>query len=179
MLNDLHVLFDECEEQRKQLLEAAASLDASQLAYRPREGVWSLAEELHHLVLVDQEIVRRASRPEEMADLIREFRRQKRGVPFWLVRLILRLDIRVPVPVDSVLPRPDQSLSTLATQWEQARKQMRCLLEAVDDARLPFVVHPVCGPFTPAQTLRFLLIHGQYHQRHMHRVRSSRTFPRR
>lgn len=177
MLNDLQALFDQCERQRMQILETVADLTASQLAFQPRPGVWLLLEEVHHLTLVEQEVVRLASDPDRVVRLAQQFEQQRRRVPFVLVWLILRCGIRVPVPIDSVLPTPDQSLSTLTTQWEKARVQIRSLLEALEDPHLPFAVHPVCGPLTPAQVLRFLLVHGHYHRRHMHRLRSARLFP--
>jgi uncharacterized damage-inducible protein DinB len=178
MLNNLQVLFDRCERQRKQMLQRVAGLNASQLTYQPCQGVWSLIEELHHLTLVEQVIVRLASHPEVVARQAQKFKQEHRGVPFVVVWLILRCGIRVPVPVESVLPTRDHSLSTLTRQWEQAREQIRSSLEAVEDSYRPFAVHPVCGPFTPAQALRFLLVHSDYHRRHMHRLRCARTFPR-
>jgi uncharacterized damage-inducible protein DinB len=178
MLNNLQVLFDRCESQRQQMLHRVADLNASQLAHQPCQGMWSLLEELHHLTLVEQEIVRLASHPERVVRQAQQFKQQKRGVPFVVVWLILRCGIRVAVPVESVLPTRDQSLPALIMQWEQAREQIRCALEAVEDPHRPFAVHPVCGPFTPAQVLRFLLVHGDYHGRHMRRLRCARTFPR-
>lgn len=178
MLENLRVLFDRCETQRKQMLQMAAHLNASQLAYQPRQGVWSLLEELHHLTLTEQEIVRQASHPERVVRQSQQFKQLYHGVPFVVVWLILRCGIRVPVPIDSVLPAPDQSLPTLTRQWEQIRTQMRSLLESVENAHRPFAVHPVCGVLTPTQVLSFLLVHGHYHWQHMQRLCCARTFPR-
>lgn len=169
MLKKLQVLFDRSERQRQSLLKQATGMNAAQLAFQPGAGEWSLLEHLHHLTLTDQELIRLASRPKLVARLAREHKRQ---VPFGVVWLVLRCGIRVPVPVDSVLPLPDQSLPILTVQWEQARSQIRQMLEALPPSQLhqPFVVHPVCGALTPVQLLHFTLAHGHYHLRRVSKI---------
>lgn len=177
MLESLQVQFDLCEHQRAQMLDMAADWSDAQLVYRPRNDAWCLLEELHHLALVDAETVRLASQPESAARVTQPMGKQPRRVPFFVVWLVMRCGIRVPVPVESVLPNLDQSLAEVAAQWELSREQLRSLLAAVEDIRLPFVIHPVCGPITAAQTLRYSLAHGQYHWRHMAAIRRGRSFP--
>ena len=179
MLKPLEVLFERYEAQRKQMLQMAAEWNDPQRSYQPRKEAWSLLEELHHLTLTDQEVVRLAASPEMVTQQALEFKKRSHGVPFFVVMLILRCDIRVPVPTERVMPKPGQPLSTLTLQWEQAREQLRRLLETItpENSHLPFAVHPVCGAFTPEQVLKFLLEHGHYHERHMHRLRLASGFP--
>lgn len=170
MLNNLQVLFDRSEQQRHSLLQQAEGLNADQLSFQPKASEWSLMEHIHHLTLTEQELAHQASHPKLVARLAKE---QKGRVPFGVVWLILRCGIRVPVPVDSVLPLPGQSLPLLTAQWEQARSQIKQLLEAlpVAQSHQPFAIHPVCGALTPAQILQFTLAHGHYHLRQMQRLR--------
>lgn len=178
MFSNLRLLLERCETQRKQVLLTVADLNCSQLTYLPNGGAWSLLEELHHLVLVEQETVLLASHPEDVIRLSCEFKRQRRAVPFVVVWLIMRCGIRVPVPTTRVLPTRDQSLSVLITQWDQARSQLISLMEAVEDQHLPFAVHPTCGPLRAEQVLRFLLVHTDYHARRIHRLCNSRKLPK-
>ena len=171
MINDLQRLFDRCENVREMKLQSVSDFSASQLAFQPGVGEWSMLENLHHLVLTDEEIVRLASDPEAVAHQTEAFKREQSGVPFPVVWLIMRLGIRVPVPVESVIPSNHRSLSALIAQWRDARERMRAILEDVEDTRSPFAVHPVCGAFNSAQTLQFLLAHDGYHFRHMNRLR--------
>ena len=177
MLPNLQGLFNRAESQRQQLLQQAEGLSEAQLAFQPAASEWSLLEHLHHLTLTDQEIARQASHPKAVLRLAKQ---QGKRVPFGVVWLLLRSGIRVPVPVDSVLPAPGQSLPTLMGQWDEARGQMQQLLEALNEEKAlqPFAMHPVSGPLTPDQVLRFTLAHGQYHLRCMRHIRHARAFPK-
>ena len=177
MLPKLQGLFDRVEMQRQKLLRQAEGLNKAQLAFQPAAGEWSLLEHLHHLTLTDQEIIRQASHPKAVLRLAKQ---QERRVPFGIVWLVLRSGIRVPVPIDSVLPTPGQTLLSVSAQWDEARGQMRQILGALNEeqARQPFAMHPVSGPLTPAQVLRFTLAHGHYHLRRMRHIRHAPAFPK-
>lgn len=176
MLPKLQGLFDRAEMQRQRLLQQAEGLSEAQLAFQPAAGEWSLLEHLHHLTLTDQEIARQASHPNAVLRLAKQ---QEKRVPFGIVWLVLRSGIRVPVPVDSVLPTPGQNLPMLTAQWDETRGQMRQTLMALNEeqARQPFAIHPVSGPLTPAQVLHFTLAHGHYHLKRMQSIRHTRAFP--
>ena len=176
-MKDLQRLFDRCESQRERMLQGISNLSPSQLAFQPGVGEWSMLENIHHLVLTDEEIVRLASDPKAVVRQTEAFKRGRSGVPFAVVWLILRLGIRVPVPLESVIPSNSHSIPALIAQWRQVRERMRAMFEDVEDLCSPFAVHPVCGALNAVQTLQFMLVHDGYHFRLMNRLRHARSFP--
>ena len=170
--------FDRLCAQRKSILEQFAGLSESQLNFRHNPEDWSLLEELHHLVLVDTQILIQIENP----TLVTKMAKQKSKIPYFIVMAVLRSGIRVPVPNNDerLLPQPGQSLSTLVNEWKVTLDKIQGQLEALSGERIhsPFMVHPMCGGIKPAPFIYFLMAHDGYHLRNIKRTKRSKSLPK-
>ena len=158
------------EVQRKAILKLYEGKSEHQLNYRTSPDSWSMLDELHHLVLVDHQIVAQCTHPL----LVKKMAQKKARVPYFVVLLVLRSGIRVPVPNNDerLMPKPGQSLTGLIEERHSAQEKIKTQLASVshEDLTSPFMVHPVCGGINPANFITFLMAHDTYHFRNLKRL---------
>ncbi len=176
MLPSLQSQFDALEHRRHNLLAELERHTPEQRSFQPEPGAWSLAEVAHHLLLVEQGVLRVLSDAERAPPGPRRIRD-------WIgsaaARLVFALGIRVKVPVRGVRPKAGVPLEEIRQQWDDTRAAVAGYLEGTTEATLrrPVLRHPVSGPMDVLQGLIFLTRHFDHHLRQVARIRRAAAFP--
>lgn len=156
------------------------SLSEAQLRFRPTANSWSIAEVAHHLLQVEREVVKAASKSGV------ERRGRKRSPANWagyvafLAVVHLHARVRVPRAVaDRVTPAADPEMDRIWSEWSDVRARLRQYLETVGEANLREMafMHPIIGPTMTKGMVPFLLKHFSHHMRQVERIRWSPGFP--
>lgn len=175
MLPILRSRFDELERQRRALNAQLSAFTPAQIAFRPGDRSWSIADVVQHLILVEegtlQFLTKKPPRPDNRSMLKR--------MRFPIFKLLAGLDLRVKVPVPSVIPTGHWTLGELATRWDSVRAKYERYLESVTESQLPMLVfkHAFAGPVTIVGVLDVLRLHTVHHQHQLRRIRSANGFP--
>lgn len=160
---------------RQELMAEADRLTAEQLTFRPAPNAWSALDVIEHLVKVEEAIASRV-RPREPRRLVEAVRAK---AALGIMTVLFALRGRVKVPIQAILPLGGVTLHDLATRWEVAQAALRERLEQFGpgDWSRPMMRHPLIGPLTPAEGLRFIYRHMGHHRRQMERCLAHRTAP--
>ena len=176
MLPILRSRFDELERQRRVLLQRLLAHTPAQLAFHPAPGVWSLAQLIQHLVLVEEGTLmfleKKAPRPASSRTLRDRLK--------WAVfSRVSPLPVRVKTPTDLVVPRAEATVEALVQRWDAARVRLAEYLERVDDAALPLIVfkHAIGGPLPILETLDFVGLHIRHHEHQIRRIQAAPGWP--
>lgn len=181
MLPALRTGFDTLSRKRTSFEAQTRALSEVQLRFRPDEGSWSIAEVAHHLLHVEREITRAASKPGV------ERRRRRRTAREWVGYLIflavVHLHARIKVPekvAKLVTPSANPDMDQLWLDWTDLHAKLAGYLETVreDDLELMAFRHPIMGPTSVKGMLSFFLSHFDHHMRQVRRIRRSPDFPR-
>lgn len=176
MLPTLQARFDALEERRRALLDELRGGAPAQLRFRPSPDAWSPLAVAHHLVRVEQEVLRSLRDPAQAHPRSPGVRDRVGALVVWAV---FRLGVRVRVPVRGVRPDPEPSLNQVERGWSETRPALRAYLAGVGEADRSAAVfrHPIGGPLTAEETLRFLTRHWDHHLRQLRRIRAAPGFP--
>jgi len=154
---------DAFERERRALLAAVAGVGEMRLRVRPREGVWSLAEVIEHLVVAEREVLQGLPSPGELVMRRRGLRDRLRHR---IVLFVLRRGFTVPVPSPTMTPEGGREPAELAAMWDENQAWLRAYLEATDGADGGAVFsHPVSGPIGVADTVNLIRTHLRSHLR--------------
>jgi hypothetical protein len=82
---------------------------------------------------------------------------------------VMRQDVEVDVPHESIEPRGQFGLETLIQRWDDIREKMHALLDSIGPGREGDMVylHPYGGPLNVTEALAFMEVHFDNHARHM------------
>src|SRR5437868_12941320 len=140
---------------------------------RPKEGGWSRAEIVEHLVRSEGGMVTALAKPPS-PDRPRSFPRGQ-GLRFLGLRAALRMGIRIKAPVESLLPTGELSWHAILSRWEEQRRAMEEWLLGVDPGILhdPRFRHPIVGWLTVPQALIFAADHIGHHLQQLGRLERS------
>ena len=168
--------FAALERRRQALLGELETLGDSALSFRPAPGTWSILEVVHHLVLLEQGILRAVQDEPAQPRRRRNLRERVGCAAVWLV---FKLGLRVKIPTNRVRPQPGLPLSRLEQEWAASRASLEAYLDSAP-ASMPSETmfrHPIGGPMNVEQTLLFLTRHFDHHRRQISRIRRSGAFP--
>lgn len=165
------------ERQRSALLERMDAFTDAQHAFQPAPESWSLAGVVQHLVLVEEAMVRNGRRQAATRPAWVSLRSRLKGR---LVLTVLARDVRVRVPVPTVIPQEHVPIATLGPRWAAARADLVAYLEGLPGpgwARTAFF-HPRTDWITAMGGLRLFEAHCAHHLRQIDRITASESFPR-
>jgi len=147
---------------RLALLDDLANLNDDQLRRKPGPGEWSILQIVQHLVLAERDVMQYLPEPKE---LIARKRNLRARIFYVVVTLILRWNIRVPVPAKDMVPDGNTSLSELRQQWDKNLRWFRGYLDSLEPEDLKRAVfsHPVAGPLTAPQAGKLAQLHFDAH----------------
>ena len=168
--------YDRLERQRIALLERLDGFTDAQHAFRPEATSWSLADVVHHLILVEETFVGhgRAQAESRPPRVTLDARVKER-----LILSVLARDVRVRTPSPAVVPHGHVPIVLLGARWIAARGELRdylALLSGPAWARTAFF-HPRTGWITAAGGLRVLEAHARHHLRQIDRILVAPGFP--
>jgi hypothetical protein len=149
---------------RQKLLRTVSQIAPERYSQRPAEGEWSVAENVHHLCLVEQRVIKELesaiARPPQRVGFLR------RLIPTSIitVRLIRVKASKSMTPLDA--PARDLAIENLA----QTRNNLKalCATHGVDRLRNLIFKHPVLGEIDGVATVSFV---GYHEQRHYKQIR--------
>jgi hypothetical protein len=149
-------------------------LSPDQLLYRPQPGRWSIAENVEHLVVVENRVVGAIDKLlQEPADL------SKQPAAFdaeliWQVGTVVE-PLQAP---DRALPALRWPAETLLQEFKAARRHTRDFTSATaGDLRHHFIPHPFFGELDCYQWLLVIGAHCNRHSAQSEAVKACRSFP--
>jgi hypothetical protein len=148
---------------------AAVPLDAGQR--RPPSGVWSPAEIVAHLAIVEGKVGRLLARLLDQAGPLPPRGDALSALTSLDQYRLLDRSIRVPGP-ESVQPSPTANLTVAMAELEQARRGLQALLARADglDTERISAPHPLLGPLKFEQWMVFLAQHEARHTAQLREV---------
>jgi hypothetical protein len=123
------------------------------------------------MVLAEQGVMQYLPEPEELIDRKRGLRAR---IFYVVVLLILRWNIRVPVPSKGMVPDGNTSLSELRQQWDVNMRWFREYVDSLEPEDLKRAVfsHPIAGPLTGPQAGKLAQYHFEAHLRQIKKVKA-------
>ena len=171
MIAELRNEFEMYDRTRRALLDDLAILNDEQIRRKPGPKEWSILQIVQHMVLAEQGVMQYLPEPEELIDRKRGLRAR---IFYVVVLLILRWNIRVPVPSKRMVPDGNTSLSELRQQWDENMRWFRAYLDSSgpDDLKRAVFSHPVAGPLTGPQAGKLAQYHFDAHLRQIKKAKS-------
>ena len=171
MISDLRDKFERYDRTRLALLEDLASLNDDQLRRKPGPSEWSILQIVQHMVLAEQGVMQYLPEPEELIDRKRGLRAR---IFYAVVLLILRWNIRVPVPSKGMVPDGNTSLSELHQQWDENMNWFKGYLDSLrpEDLKRAVFSHPIAGPLTGPQAGTLAQYHFEAHLRQINNTKA-------
>jgi hypothetical protein len=176
MLDSYARLLRALETRRQAFLAELESLTEAELTWRPSPDAWPVMQVAQHLELVERGMLRMMTDPGRAQQELR--RRPKNIIGSLAVWVVMTTGIRVKLPsrvAATASPAGDVDLPTLRTRWSdtdtELRRHFASCTEA--DAGRYVALHPVAGPLTGEQTLRFLVRHFDHHLKQVRRIRKA------
>lgn len=169
MIEPLATRFDTLERAREATDAQLSALTPAQTAFRLHDTAWTVAEVLDHVVRVERQVLEGARKPNVQRTAWR--RRRFRRLLTWLV-FGLGVRIKVPERVRHVTPERGADLERVRARWDEVRAEWRQFLSTVTPAQLDLLAikHPLAGPFTYRDVLKFLEWHLRHHRRQIGRI---------
>ena len=171
MLAELRDNFERYDRTRRALLDDLAVLNDEEIRRKPGPKEWSILQIVQHMVLAEQGVMQYLPEPEELIDRKRGLRAR---IFYAVVLLILRWNIRVPVPSKRMVPGGNTSLSELRLQWDENMRWFREYLDSLgpQDLKRAVFSHPVAGPLTGPQAGKLAQYHFEAHLRQIKQVKA-------
>ncbi len=151
---------------RAEFLAGLDSLPPEQQRQRPTASAWSPVEIGEHLLIVERGLARVAGRQIEKGEGRRRFDAPSaKSVEGLVAAMRTPAKFQVPAGAGSIDPTGELSLDELRQAWGASGAQWHRVAETLppglEDEGL--VLHPIAGPMTIANTLRFLEAHIEHH----------------
>jgi len=166
MLPHIQEQYDSLSEKRQKLLQRIDNYSEDELSFKAGPDKWSAKEAIEHLVVVEDNFLEQVSAHRPVSSLDPDKRSSKN---YQIVLKVMRKDVAVDVPHESMEPHGEFSLTELFKRWDAIREKMQALLEEIDEKSEEDLVyeHPYAGPLNIAETLEFIDVHFDNHARHM------------
>ena len=175
MLPTLADRFATLDRVREDFLAAVATATETQRRFRPAPDSWSMLEVTEHCVLAEEKSVLGMLKGPPPGTTVTPMAH----VRMWMVRLVMKSDIRVKVPVARVVPQGEAALPELAARWADSRRGLEAYLARITeaDAGTARFRHPIGGWVTAGDGVAFLAGHIGHHARQLDRIRRAAGFP--
>lgn len=153
------------DDRRTEFLDGLDSVPAAQRDQSPTSRTWSPLQIGEHLYLVDHSYARFIARQIEQGEARRRFDEPSVKSVEGLIQA-MRTPAQLKVPDKSgVSPTGDMPMEELHTQWVAVGQRWHEIAAALPPewTEEAIAMHPVGGPLTFSQTLRFLESHIEHH----------------
>jgi hypothetical protein len=166
MINDIEKQYQRLMVKRRELLQRLETYSADMLSFKAGPDKWSATEAIEHLVVVEDNFLAQVSTNTPVSSLDPEKRSPDK---YQAVLRVMRQDVEVDVPHESIEPRGQFGLETLIQRWDDIREKMHALLDSIGPGREGDMVylHPYGGPLNVTEALAFMEVHFDNHARHM------------
>jgi len=181
MLVELQHRYDLLAQRQRQFEAATINLSEAELRFRPAPGSWSIAEVARHMLDVEYQVTRAATKPGVNRRMPKPTPRERMGMVMFQAITLFGIRIRIPRAVsDRVTPHAEPDMDALWREWREVRENLRTFLEAMTAETLTDLAyrHPIVGPTPVKGMLSFLTKHFDHHMKQVSRIRASPGFPR-
>jgi hypothetical protein len=146
----------------QRMLDLVTPLDEQKFSNRFSQDRWSVAENIHHLYLVESKYVRLLDETLKSQDKGMSSLRRLFQAPPQLVGMRL---VRVKVPEKAVEPIDAPPKEVVLENYNKVRAKLKALAKENGKARLKnlAIPHPMFGLFDGVNVVRFLGYHEQRH----------------
>jgi len=161
----LSPLLSALDHRRSEFLDGLDSVPAAQRDRSPTSRTWSPLQIGEHLYLVDDGFARFMTRQIEKGDARRRFEEPSAKSVEGLIQA-MRTPAQLKVPENTgVDPAGEMSTDELRSQWLAVGARWHDIAAALPSewAEEALAMHPIGGPLTFSQTLRFLEAHIEHH----------------
>jgi DinB superfamily len=155
------------------LLESVGRLSPAQWNFKPNSETWSIAENLEHIVLIENGIHAIIERMNEPFEPVSES--DRRGMDEFILTQIPKRSRKVKAS-ENVCPTGRWSGPEALEQFIQSREQSTRLLVS-RRLRGHAFPHPLFGPWDGYQWLLAAASHGARHTEQLREVKADRNFP--
>jgi hypothetical protein len=173
-------IFAAIDETRERVFRRVENLSSEQEIYRPSADVWSVAEIIEHLAIIEERLTKMlgvmlhkaASAAPGASD------GEAKMQPFSLDKYIERSAREKYTAPEAVRPRGGVPLRELLSRMQSSRLELRSLqprLEALNVSGVTYP-HPAFGPLNPYQWVAFIGLHEERHLRQIEAVMSLPEF---
>jgi hypothetical protein len=163
---DLASLLAALDARRAEFLAGLDSVPPAQRDRAPSQSAWSPLQIGEHLLLSERGFAHVTARQIEKGDDRRRFGEpSERSVEGLLQAMRTPAKFKVPKGIEAVTPKGDVPYDTLRQDWQATAERWHEIIATFPPEleREALVMHPVAGPITTAQTLRFLEAHIEHH----------------
>lgn len=149
------------------LLALIEPLDAEKFARKPAPDVWSVAEVVHHLCLVEQHMIR--SIEQELTQPPKRLPLLNHLIPYSLLVARRVRRVRAPKAVEPLNPPPKE---IVIDNYNRVRATIKTLSTEHGRKRLSQVVlqHPFLGAFSGVKAVAFVGYHEQRHYKQLQEI---------
>jgi hypothetical protein len=160
---------------RHTFLAPVSEASAAQLRFRPAPGAWSMLDVTEHLVLAEEKSLLGMLKGPPPGMTVTPIAH----VRMVLVRLVMKTDLRIKVPVARVIPEGTASLQELESRWGESQRGLAAFLDSIPgaDAGAARFRHPIGGWVTADAGVAFLADHIGHHARQVERIRRAAGYP--
>jgi hypothetical protein len=171
MISEFRNKFEMYDLTRRALLDDLAGLNDDQLRRKPGLRQWSILQIVQHLVLAERDVMQYLP---ERKELIHRKRGLRARIFYLVVILILRWNIRVPVPAEGMVPDGNTSFSELRQKWDENMRWFREYVDSLEPEDLKRAVfsHPIAGPLTGPQAGTLAQCHFEAHLRQINNAKA-------
>jgi len=166
-------------EAKEEMLARLIDLDTEQLAFKPNDDSWSVAQVVDHIVRSEEGIVsylnKKLQAPEDLKS--NNFIAKSKAK---ILHNRLRSSSKYKVPnVSSINPEADPNLRDCKERWGIARKAFQDILKNQSDEILMKQVfrHPVAGRMNIIDAMIFMYEHIYHHLKQIGRIVTAEKFP--
>lgn len=156
--------FNQQEKEKDILLKRLDTFSSENVEWKATKNEWSIIEVLEHIILGEQIVVQRYL---ERKNVVVRNKTFKDSILYYIVVLVLRLNIPVSIPTKSLDPIKKLSLKQIEREWKNSRKLFKKHITSLTnkDVDVAYFVHPVCGPITTQQALTLSKYHFAVHRK--------------
>lgn len=175
MATSLSALADALAHERTAFLEALAALGPARRTAPPAPGAWSALEIGEHAFRAERATLRGVEKQLAVGDERRDVgSRSAARVKGLLMALQSPKKFRVPAGARGVHPE-GMTYEALRAAWEALPLRWTQVVDTVPPPLLetPLIRHPLGGPMTVEDALRFLTVHTARHLRQVQRIASA------
>ena len=165
-MSDLPRLLATLDNRRAEFLAGLESVPAEQRAQSPTPSAWSPLQIGEHLLISERGFAHITARQIEKGDDRRRFGEpSERSVEGLIQAMRTPATFKIPEGVDAITPTGDVPYDVLRRDWQATAERWHEIVatfppELETEA---LVMHPVSGPLTTAQAIRFLEAHIEHH----------------
>jgi DinB superfamily len=165
--------FRELESQRTELLAELATWSPSLLSFRPEPGAWSAVEVLDHIVRAETGTIANVRVGLRTPHILGG--EDRPGIAALDRALRSDQSFQVPPGALAIYPDTQTTLPEVLGRWEQARAELRSLVEALApaDAHCGVFCHPFAGWMTVADVLDHFSAHLYHHGFQLARLKAT------